>query len=211
LKLFSEEWEEEYDREVAAYALMVHRKVKRCIPHVYWKGAKSLSEWNGKDGDATGDEIWYGIAMEYFEDFRELQFEKIDAVTAEAVARALNRIHEARIRHGDMQEQNILLVRENGVVRAVWIDFSCAEINAYAEILDSEWESLMVEFELKAVQIPFFLIDFIRIPISLLIRFLQNSTKYANLAFVTTGLNLLNQGIRRFLILPTTTILALFE
>jgi Lipopolysaccharide kinase (Kdo/WaaP) family len=153
LKLFSEEWKEAYDREVATYALMVHRKVRRCIPHIYWKGAKSLSEWNGEDGDEQGgDEVWYGIGMEYLKDFREVQFERIDLATAEAVARALNRIHEARIMHGDMQERNILLVREGGIVRAVWIDFSCAWINAYGKTLDREWGFLMGEFELKGVK-----------------------------------------------------------
>ena len=116
------------------------------------KGSMFLSEWNGGDGDDRGDEVWYGIAMEYFEDFRELQFEKIDLATAEAVARALNRIHEARIMHGDMQERNILLVQEGGIVRAVWIDFSCAWINAYGKTLDREWGFLMGEFELKGVK-----------------------------------------------------------
>lgn len=154
LKLFSKEWKEAFDREVAAYALMIHRKVRRCIPTVYWKGALPLSVWNGKDAsEIVADEVYFGIVMEYFEDFREVEFDRIDLKTAEAVANALNRIHEARIMHGDMEERNILLVRESKIVRAVWIDFSCAWINAYAETLDREWESLMVEYELKAVSI----------------------------------------------------------
>lgn len=158
LKLFSEEWKDAYEREAAAYALMIHRGVKRCIPTVYWVGELSLSQWNGKerkeeDGDEHDNEIYYGIVMEYFENFREVDFESIDLPTAMAVARALNRIHEARIYHGDMEERNILLVRESRVVRAVWIDFSCAWINAYGTTLDREWGSLMAEFDFRGVSI----------------------------------------------------------
>ena len=62
-------------------------------------------------------------------DFREVDFSCIDLPTAYAVGRALIRIHEARVMHGDMAERNILLVRQFGVIRPVWIDFSCAWIN----------------------------------------------------------------------------------
>ena len=70
--------------------------------------------------------------MEYFDDYRELDFSRVDIPTAEAVGRALIRIHEARVMHGDMEERNIILVRESGSIRAVWIDFSCAWVNAFA-------------------------------------------------------------------------------
>jgi hypothetical protein len=95
--------------------------------------------------------IYYGIVMEYFDDFRELDYSNVDLQTAEAVARALCRVHEARILHGDTAERNILLVRKFGVVRAVWIDYSCSWINAYGATLDSEWGSFMAEFDEYAV------------------------------------------------------------
>ena len=47
LKLFSDRWEEEYFREVYAYAFMIHQRVKHCISHVYWKGEFPLSRWGG--------------------------------------------------------------------------------------------------------------------------------------------------------------------
>jgi hypothetical protein len=157
LKLFSEEWKEAYDREVEAYSLMIHRKVKSCIPEVYFTGALPIHVWNGDQNRSQvssegRDEMYYGITMEYFEDFREVDFEKMDAKIAMAVAKALTRIHYARIRHGDMQEQNVLLVRQEGSVRAVWIDFSCAWTNAYGKTLDGEWGDLLGDFAFKGVR-----------------------------------------------------------
>ena len=91
------------------------------------------------------EEIYHGLIMEYFDDFRELDFSRIDIPTAEAVGRALIRIHEARVMHGDMADRNILLVRQNGVIRPVWIDFSCAWVNVFPETLDEEWNHFMGE------------------------------------------------------------------
>jgi len=172
LKLFSEVWEQAYYREVYAYAFMIHYKVKHCIPRVYWKGEFPLSRWGGgpippgrpqgevwySDSEATSTQdssvepIYYGIVMEYFDDFRELDYSKLDWQVGEAVARALSRIHEARILHGDIAERNILLVRESGKVRPVWIDYSCSWINAYGIALDSEWGSFMREIYEYAVR-----------------------------------------------------------
>ena len=89
--------------------------------------------------------------MEYFDDFREIDYSKLDLQTAEAVARALCRIHEARIVHGDIAERNISLVQASGRVRAVWIDYSYSWINAYGFPLDDEWGFFMQEFQQYAV------------------------------------------------------------
>jgi len=171
LKLFSERWEEEYHREVYAYAFLIHHQVKNCIPQVYWKGELPLSRWGGGpappgDGEieewygdseaasnqnSSGERIYYGIVMEYFDDFREIDYSKLNVQTGEAVARALSRIHEARILHGDIAERNILLVRKSGKVRPVWIDFSCSWINAYGYPLDREWGAFIQEFYQYAV------------------------------------------------------------
>lgn len=152
VKLFSEEWKDAYEREASAYALMMHRGVRRCIPEVYWKGALPISQWNGEQPVGSGlDEsksegeldMYYGLVMEYFDDFKEIRFDRIDIRTAEAVGRALVRIHEARVLHDDMAERNILLVRHSGGIRAVWIDFSCAWVDAYATTMDDEWNSFL--------------------------------------------------------------------
>jgi len=97
VKLFTEECAEEYDREAYAYEMLIHRQVKRCIPEVYWKGSFPLSRWNGDIGSHNeNDHIYHGLVMEYFDDFKELDFSRIDIATAEAVGRALIRIHGAR-------------------------------------------------------------------------------------------------------------------
>ena len=75
LKLFSEDWKDAYDREIAAYALMVHRKIKRCIPTVYFKGTLPISVCNGRSSLECSntlegeDEVYHGIVVEYFDDF----------------------------------------------------------------------------------------------------------------------------------------------
>ena len=162
---------------------MIHQKVKHCIPQVYWKGAFPISRWGGgapppgdddivkdRDDDSEGssdqqseeERIYYGIVMEYLDDFREVDYSKLDLPTAEAVARTLCRVHEARIMHGDCYERNILLVRKFGIVRVVWIDYSCSWINAYGTALDGEWESLMVDFYENTVGSPLTSADYPR-------------------------------------------------
>jgi Lipopolysaccharide kinase (Kdo/WaaP) family len=156
-KLFTEKWKDEYEREVKAYGFLYHRKVQRCIPRVFWKGDMPVWWWNGsssppaspvssENGDSPSltnssksDKVYYGIVMEYFDDYQELDWSRLDIPTAEAVGRALTRVHSARVMHGDMEERNILLVRESGSVRVVLIDFTCAWLNAYPEALDEEW------------------------------------------------------------------------
>jgi tRNA A-37 threonylcarbamoyl transferase component Bud32 len=64
--------------------------------------------------------------MEFFEDCHEISLRKADVRLAESLGRALERIHRAMVVHRDIEERNILLVRESGEVRVVWIDFSSA-------------------------------------------------------------------------------------
>jgi hypothetical protein len=152
LKLFTEECAEEYDREAYAYEMLIHRQVKRCIPEVYWKGSFPLSRWNGDIGSNNeNDDIYHGLVMEYFDDFKELDFSRIDIATAEAVGLALIKIHEARTVHGDLAERNILLVREAGAVRPVWVDFSCADVNVFPLLLNAEWGGFIVELRKNMV------------------------------------------------------------
>jgi serine/threonine protein kinase len=76
--------------------------------------------------EQDADEILYGLVMEYFDDFQEIDMKKADIHLAEVLGKTLERIHEGGVIHNDIEERNILLVREAGSVRIVWIDFSCA-------------------------------------------------------------------------------------
>ena len=48
IKLFTDEWKAEYEREALAYALMIHRRVERCIPESLLERVVSLitMEWS---------------------------------------------------------------------------------------------------------------------------------------------------------------------
>ena len=130
IKLFTEEWHDAYQRELDAYTLMIHRGVKRCIPQVWYKQSWPRWKWDGEQhGDYheyDQDEILDGLVMEYFEDCREIDMKKADIHLAVALGETLQRIHDAGVVHNDIEERNILLVRESGKIRIVWIDFSCA-------------------------------------------------------------------------------------
>lgn len=62
--------------------------------------------------------------MEYFEDCRPLDLSVADLSLAEQLGKTLEQIHQSGVVHRDIEERNILLVREAGKVRVVWIDFS---------------------------------------------------------------------------------------
>src|ERR1700737_1659205 len=157
MKLFSEEWKPAFEREALAYAFLIHRGVQRCIPKVYWKGAFPIWRWNGDQPEASDTygleseepaEIYYGLVMEYFDDFKELEFDCIDVSTAKAVAYALIRIHEARVMHEDLAERNILLVRQSGAIRVVLVDFSCSWVNVFPEVMEEhEWGGFLSVLE----------------------------------------------------------------
>ena len=145
LKLFTEEWKDAYVRERDAYTLMIHRGVKRCIPHVFYKGAMPRWKWDGEQPDDYNyvhrDELLYGLVMDYFEDCREIDMNMADLHLAEMLGETLKLIHEAGVVHRAIEERNILLVRESGKTRIVWIDFSHAWAGqGYKGALPLEWD-----------------------------------------------------------------------
>jgi len=102
IKLFREEWKAEYEREANSYVLMAYWGIRRCIPQVYWKGALPISRWNGDDPTNDLDEIQCGLVMEWFNDYKAIDYSLLDIPTALAIGRALDRVHAARIKHGDL-------------------------------------------------------------------------------------------------------------
>ena len=128
IKLFNQDSRDAYIREKGAYTLMRHRGVRRCIPKVHFKGELPRWRWDGLERDdpmsRDREEILGGLVIEYFEDCRPLDLRFADLWLAEQVGRSLERIHQGGVVHNDIEERNILLVREAGKVRVVWIDFS---------------------------------------------------------------------------------------
>ena len=119
-----------YERERDAYMLFAHRGVRRCVPGVYFVQEWPRWKFDGNQPDnysvVKRDETLYGLFMEYFEDCQEIELRRGTLRMAEVLAETLEIIHEAGVIHNDIAERNILLVREAGKVRIVWIDFSCA-------------------------------------------------------------------------------------
>jgi hypothetical protein len=144
IKLFTEEWKEAYLREAGAYALLAYRGVRHCIPHVYWKGIMPLSWWDGDTSTMSdGNELRYGLVMEWFDDYQEVHYETLDLRTAEVLGHAIDQIHAAKVLHNDLSEDNILLVRESGKLRLVIIDFSCCWLNAHRDRFEDEYQSFL--------------------------------------------------------------------
>ena len=154
IKLYTEQWKDAYVRESSAYALLVHRGIKRCIPEIHYAGELSRSRWDGEQPEYTNpDEILYGIVMEFFEDCEELDLRRLTLPLAEVIARALRQIHEARVLHNDLAERNILLVRESGQIRVVWVDFSCAWSGKMGRPLLWEYRGLVGMFSKALVHL----------------------------------------------------------
>lgn len=130
LKLFTEEWKDMFERERDAYTLLSHHGVKRCIPEVYFVCEWPRWKFDGNQPDnystVNKNETLYGLFMDYFEDCQEIDLKRGTLRLAEVLGKTLTIIHEAGVIHNDLAERNILLVRESGKVRIVWIDFSCA-------------------------------------------------------------------------------------
>jgi serine/threonine protein kinase len=146
LKLFTEEWKDAYVRERDAYTLMIHRGVKRCIPHVFYQGVLPRWKWDGEQSDdyeyVKRDEMLYGLVMDYFEDCREIDMKMTDMYLAEMLGETLKLIHEGGVVHRNIEERNILLVRESGKTRIVWIDFSNAWAGPmYKGTRSLEWDT----------------------------------------------------------------------
>jgi len=151
IKLFTEEWKAAYERETRAYELLSYRGVRGCIPEAYWKGCFPWSRLNTARTDSD-EEMYYWLVLEYFEDCRSISFDKLDIPTAEALCCSVIRIHEARVLHEDLQERNILLVKEGGSARVVLIDFSCAWLQPHPRTLLTEYKRLLGTLRLEMVQ-----------------------------------------------------------
>jgi hypothetical protein len=152
LKLFTDEWKAAYERESWSYEVLQFRGVERCIPDVYWKGSFPASKW-GNTGSHSGEEepILHGIVMEFLEDCREIEFSRVKMPMGLQIARALRNVHKAHIRHGDTDENNLLIVRDTNKLRPVWIDFSCAWVLVSRKTLDTEYGDFVAEMLNKMV------------------------------------------------------------
>jgi len=127
LKVFKNDWMVPYNLETAAYEYLLHHGVHHWIPHIYGTGVRSVAQWGLAEIDGDTDGQYYGILMEWIEGSERLSEENVRADHIVSLVRGLVRIHDAGVLHGDPYPQNMLVVP--GSSRAVWIDFSCAQVN----------------------------------------------------------------------------------
>jgi hypothetical protein len=145
-KLFPPEREAEFIREADAYAVLRHRGVHRSVPAVYWKGVTPKVWWNDDSGTERSrsknakksEGHYYTLVMEYFEDFQRLQWDRLDVTTSIVVGQAIARYLQAKVLHNELNEKNILFVREDRSLRVVIIDFAHATLNAHSDDLGDE-------------------------------------------------------------------------
>lgn len=129
LKLFPKEHWRAFENECEAYRYMKWMNITRCIPKIYYTGKMNRHEWDGDQPDdyryGQANEFMYGIVMEFFFDAEYVDLRRADLTLLGNLTAGLNWIHSVLI-HGNISEKNILLVKENGVSRVVWIGFSKA-------------------------------------------------------------------------------------
>jgi serine/threonine protein kinase len=135
LKIFSKELKRRYTNETNAYRFLnyynipsegVVPKIHGVLPTVNQKLLNSLLQ------DAIPDDVTFklpasAVVMEYIEGGETPTKTNMTPELAKEALRGLELIHGAHVLHGDGMPRNILIFPDTG--KAVWIDFSSAEIN----------------------------------------------------------------------------------
>lgn len=125
LKLFREGWMTPFNLERTAYTHLRHAGVTYHIPEVYGWGKRTMKGW-GLDGD--GQSEYYGIVMEWLEGAQPINQKNVSLEHAVTLTYGLAKIHDAGILHFDGFDRNMMIFP--GSNRAVWLDFSCAQVEA---------------------------------------------------------------------------------
>jgi predicted Ser/Thr protein kinase len=135
IKVFREGWMSPYNREITAYAYLLHAEIEGFIPKVYGKGKRTVTGWglDNINGDKVGE--YYGILMEWIEGSEPISYANVTIDNVVSLTNGLYRIHEAGVLHDDPYPRNMLVVP--GTSRGVWIDFSCSQVNV-DEFLEQE-------------------------------------------------------------------------
>ena len=114
-----------FNLERTAYAYLRHADVTYYIPEVYGWGKRTRKGWGL---DRNGETEYYGIVMEWLEGAETMNRQNVSLDHAVALAYGLSKIHDAGILHFDGFDRNMMIFP--GSNRAVWIDFSCAQVGS---------------------------------------------------------------------------------
>jgi serine/threonine protein kinase len=128
LKLFKPDSMVPHDLEIKAYEWLAHNGVYHWIPEVFGTAVRTPAQWGLDNVDGDEESEYHGILMEWIEGGEWLAEDNLSVDHVVSFIRGLVRIHDAGVVHCDAENQNMLVVP--GSNRAVWIDFSCAQVDA---------------------------------------------------------------------------------
>lgn len=134
LKIYRKDWLTPFNLETTAYAYLQRADLEDYIPKVYGWGARTAGAWGLNDLEnevvaldaRTSKTGYYGILMEWIEGAEHVSEKNITIGLAVRFAHGLAQIHNAGVLHFDTFDRNMLVVPR--MRRAVWIDFSCAQL-----------------------------------------------------------------------------------
>jgi len=114
-----------YNLERTAYTYLRHADVTYYVPEVYGWGKRTKKGWGL---DSNGKSEYYGIVMEWLEGAEPINQRNVSLDHAVSLAYGLSKIHDAGILHFDGFDRNMMIFPDSK--RAVWIDFSCAQVGS---------------------------------------------------------------------------------
>ena len=157
LKFFSPKAVAAYERELAAYSFVeAFTELQEVVPLKLWSGnwvGTQYHEFLGKNLPTSlirkSDRFVSIIALSYIHNAVNISNapEGLRIFLVKAALHSLRRLHAARITHGDVSVQNLLIQREESSGYSVyWIDFSASTIEASPESISHEWTKALEYF-----------------------------------------------------------------
>lgn len=152
LKFFSPKALAAYEKELSVYRSEGARNVR---PQKLWSGSWVSSKYLEFLGGnlpsilRKSDSQVYALILSYIEGVDVLSQSHPAELQIHAVKAALHSLrilHSARIVHGDVSLENLLLQHDGDKLHAFWIDFSASSVNAKAAAADHEWQQAVAYF-----------------------------------------------------------------
>lgn len=157
LKFFSSSAVSAYQREVAVYSSVTgSAELQQIVPSMMCSGAVTAAKYRnflGKNLPTSllrkSDRQVFVIVLSYIHNTNSISDapEGLRLFLVRAALRSLCHLHAARITHGDVSVNNLLIHRANGFgYSPYWIDFSSSSVEASPASISHEWEKAVEYF-----------------------------------------------------------------